>query len=469
MLNNWLTRTQLRTPQQKRLLSRITLVFMCLAAQWAMAQSTGSIQGKVTDTSGTPVFGAVITVEGADGTRHMTVSDTEGGFQISSLPLADYEIKISASGLSDWTAASVPASVNPESRPVLPVLQVAPVVTTVTVAAGPEEVATVQLNQELKQRALGVIPNYYVTYEKNPAPLSAGQKTHLGLRLLLDPMTFAGVGITAGIEQKMNSYREYGQGATGFAKRSAAAYGTAAQSIIITSVLADSVFHQDPRYLYSGEGTKVQRAWYAVKSAFLARGDNGKWQPPYASMMGMIASAELSQAYLPGSRTQYTLLGRSMMFRFAGLLGVNLAEEFFMKKLTTHKPTIEAENVPVLREGTPVRLIAVDGFRANGAMTGQTVSFVLAEDLVVNGKVLASTGEVASGQVGQVSPGERSDDGSKIGLEQVILRAGPVNVPLRSSQSRGAPSPMQYKELPESGKTAVTLYVARSVPFPEHS
>lgn len=223
------------------------MLFIGLAAQWAMAQSTGSIQGKVTDASGAPVLGAVITVEAADGTRRVTVSDGNGAFQISSLPLADYNVKVSASGLSDWTATKVPSSVDPESNPLAAVLQVAPVVTTVTVGLTPEEVATEQLNQELKQRALGVIPNYYVTYEKNPAPLSAEQKLHLGLRTLLDPTTFAGVAVTAGIQQGKNSYRQFGQGAQGFAKRFGAAYGIASDGIMITSVLADSVFHQDPR------------------------------------------------------------------------------------------------------------------------------------------------------------------------------------------------------------------------------
>ena len=47
-----------------------------------------------------------------------------------------------------------------------------------------------------------------------------------------------------------------------------------------------------------------------------------------------------------------------------------------------------------------------------------------------------------------------------------MLRAGTVNVPLRSSQVRGVAGPAQYKELPESGKVEVTMFVAESVQFP---
>ena len=214
------------------------LVSIWLAGQWAVGQATGSIKGNVTDASGAAVLGAVVTVESADGSRRMTVTDGDGAFQISSLTLGNYTVKISAYGFSDWTAANVPASVQPGSNPLVAVLQVAPSETRVTVGVGPEEVAAEQLKQELKQRALGVLPNFYVTYESHPAPLSPKQKLKLGSRLLLDPTTFAGVGVTAGLQQWTNSYHQFGQGLEGFAKRYGADYGTAATSILISTFQA---------------------------------------------------------------------------------------------------------------------------------------------------------------------------------------------------------------------------------------
>jgi hypothetical protein len=115
----------------------------------------------------------------------------------------------------------------------------------------------------------------------------------------------------------------------------------------------------------------------------------------------------------------------------------------------------------------PVTLIAVDGFGADGATAGQTVTFVLAQDLTLRGRVLARTGDVASGQVGQVSVPKVPGEARSVGLQPVTLRAGNVNVPLRSSQVRGGAEPVQYKELPESGKVEVTLFVAENVQFPE--
>jgi len=38
---------------------------------------------------------------------------------------------------------------------------------------------------------------------------------------------------------------------------------------------------------------------------------------------------------------------------------------------------------------------------------------------------------------------------------------------LRSNQARGAATPVQYHELPGSGKVVITLFVAENVVFPE--
>jgi len=443
------------------------LSFLCWAGSPAFAHEAGFIQGKATDSSGAPIYGAVVSVEGANGSPYKTVTDDAGAFRISSLEPGNYSVKISASGFSDWTASNVPASTSPESEPLMAILEVAPQVTAVTVGVPLEEVATEQISHELKQRTLAVIPNFYVSYESQPAPLSPKRKFHLALRLLVDPTTVAAAGTAAGIQQAKNSYWEWGQGAGAYAKRFAAAYGTAAHNLVITSVLAASVLHQDPRYFYSGHGPVARRVWYSFESAFRSKGDNGTWQPPYSGLIGTVISAEISNTYYPGTRTQYSLIGRSLAFHFVGLVAVNLAQEFLLKQLTSRKQELQSAAQIVLREGTPVRLIAVHGFSAEEAQDGRTISFILAEELTVNGRVLARAGDIASGQVRQVSRAQVSGEAIRVMLEGVTLRAGAVEVPLRSSLARGAAGPMQYRELPESGKIEVTLFVAKDVQFAE--
>jgi hypothetical protein len=442
----------------------LTILALLFGVQSAPAQEAGVIQGKVTDSSGAPIFGAVVTVEG--GGSRTTVTNIEGAFQISILPRGNFNVKISASGMSDWTAESVAVSAA-DTKPLLAVMQVAPTVTSVTVGLSPKELAEEQVKRETQQRVAGIIPNYFVAYDNHAAPLSPRQKFNLSFKTLIDPATFAAAGITSGIQQIRNSYYQFGQGSEGYSQRFGAAYGTTATNLVFTSVLAASVLHQDPRYFYSGKGTKKQRAWYAIESSFRAKGDNGKWQPPYSSVLGTVVAAELSQLYYPGFRTQYTLLGRGLMFHLGGLIGLNLAQEFFLKKFTSHAPG-PAASVPTLREGTPVKLIAVDGFGSQGVIGGQTVTFVLAEELTQSGRDLARIGDVAAGVVTEVTAGNSPDAAGTVALQKMMLRAGGnINVPLRSNQARGAATPVQYHELPGSGKVEITLFVAEKVTFPE--
>ena len=448
---------------------RVALWYPILALlftlQSAPAQEGGAIHGKVADSSGAPISGAVVSVQGA-GVSRMTVTDVEGAFQILLVGPGNYHVRVSASGMSDWTAEGVAAL---DTKALLATMQVAPTVTSVTVGLSPEELAEEQVKRQLQQRVMGIIPNFFVAYGDQAAPLSPRQKFNLSFKTLIDPGTIGAVGITAGAQQMFNSYYQFGQGAEGYSKRFAAAWGTAATNLFFTSVVAASVLHQDPRYFYSGKGTTKQRAWYAVKSAFLSKGDNGKWQPPYASVLGTTAAVELSNLYYPGSRTQYTLLGRGLMFHFGGLIALNLGQEFFLKRVTTHAPNKPAAEVPTLREGTPVKLIALNGFGAQPVTGGQTVTFVLAEALTQRGgRDLARTGDVALGVVSQVNAGNTPDGGGNAALENVMLHAnGNVNVPLRSNQARGSVTPVEYHELPGSGKVEVTLFVAKDVAFPE--
>jgi hypothetical protein len=129
----------------------------------------------------------------------MTVTDMDGAFRISLLPPGNFNVKISASGMSDWTAESVTASAA-ATKPLLAVMELAPAVTSVTVGLSPQELAEEQFKTERQQRLAGLIPNYFVAYD-NAAPLSPQQKFRLSFNTLIDPATFAAVGITAGIQQ----------------------------------------------------------------------------------------------------------------------------------------------------------------------------------------------------------------------------------------------------------------------------
>src|SRR5215471_119148 len=149
------------------------------------------------------------------GTIRGTVTDSS----LSAVEAGAYALTITAAGFADQkTDVSVVSGENPPLPPV--VLQIAPALTKVDVTLPPHELAVQQVHAEEKQRLLGIIPNFYVTYEPNAAPLTAAQKFHLGLRTLIDPETILGNAAGAGIEQWRNTTdRQFGQGMEGYAKR----------------------------------------------------------------------------------------------------------------------------------------------------------------------------------------------------------------------------------------------------------
>ena len=75
------------------------------------------------------------------------------------------------------------------------------------------EVAEEQIKEEEKQRVLGFVPNFYVSYVPDAAPLTSKQKFELAWKTTLDPVTFVLTGAVAGIQQANNVFRGYGQGA----------------------------------------------------------------------------------------------------------------------------------------------------------------------------------------------------------------------------------------------------------------
>src|SRR5690349_19812986 len=88
----------------------------------------------------------------------------------------------------------------------------------------PEQTRQAEQKKEDSQRMLGVLPQFGVTNQKNPAQLMPRQKFRLFYRTAFDPVEFGVVGLEAGISQANDSFSGYGQGAEGYAKRYGAAF-----------------------------------------------------------------------------------------------------------------------------------------------------------------------------------------------------------------------------------------------------
>ncbi len=326
----------------------------------AQTTAAGGIEGAVKDGTGAAVAGAIVTLEGATPASQRTaVSDGDGAFHFADVAPGNYKVSIAANGFSVWTADVAEAS-GESPAPLAAVLEVAPVSASVDVVP-PHELAAEQLKTEEKQRVLGVFPHYMVTYDANAAPLSAGQKFQLGWKTIIDPVSLIGAGVGAGIQQAQDRYPEFGQGVEGYAKRIGAIETSRVSGVLIRHVIVQAAFHQDPRYFYKGTGTFWSRVGYAIGTAFVCRGDNGRWQPDYSDVIGGTAASQVSRLYYPYTSRPYLRLWHDVLLGFGGRAENHLEEEFILRHLTTHThraggATVEA----ILKEGTPVSLISVE-------------------------------------------------------------------------------------------------------------
>jgi len=185
-----------------------------------------------------------------------------------------------------------------------------------------------------------VVPNFYVSYNWNAEPLTARQKFGLALRTTVDPATFLGAGIAAGIEQGLDDFPGYGQGAEGYAKRYGAAYTDGLVGVMLGGAVFPSLLHQDPRYFYMGTGSIRSRAWYAISTAFITRGDNGRWQPNYSNLLGTFAAAGVSNAYYPPASRGLQLTIDNSLLGIAGVAAGALLQEFVIRKFSRGVPAV---------------------------------------------------------------------------------------------------------------------------------
>ena len=265
----------------------------------APAPQPGSIVGTAMDTNGGTIPNASVVVQGiipAD--RYTTKTNDFGFFQIAGVNAGiSYRLRISAKGFGDWSLPSI--TLNPGQY--LEVTGITLAVTdtvTVAAAASTQEIATQEVELETKQRAFGVFPMFYAVYDPNPVPLSPKLKFKLALRTAIDPFSIGADVFLAGIKQANDSPR-YGQGVEGFAQRFGSDYANGFTDIMIGGAVLPTVLHQDPRYFYKGTGSKKSRVLHALSGPFIAKGDNGHWQPNFSSVGGYLASGAIANTYYP--------------------------------------------------------------------------------------------------------------------------------------------------------------------------
>ncbi|HET7105426.1 MAG TPA: carboxypeptidase-like regulatory domain-containing protein [Candidatus Acidoferrum sp.] len=310
-----------------------------LNTQHPETQVPGTIHGNVLDPNGTAVAGARVKLSRqGDSINPETQAGEDGLYSFAGVAPGPFQLSIAAEGFAAKTVSGI---VNSGESVVVPPITLALTteITEVRVELSPIELAQEQMKDEEKQRVLGFIPNFYVTYVPNAAPLNTRQKFELAWKSTIDPVTFGITGAIAGIQQANNQFSGYGQGAQGYAKRYGASYADIVTNTFIGGAILPSLFKQDPRYFYRGTGSKRSRVLYAIANSVICKGDNGHWQPSYSAILGGLAAGGISNLYYPASDRGAGLTFENAAIGIGATAAANLLQEFVIRKLTPHVPS----------------------------------------------------------------------------------------------------------------------------------
>jgi hypothetical protein len=293
------------------------------------------ISGTVTDANGQTIAGATVVLQSADpGDRQTASASDNGAFEFDNLkPGIEYHVAVSAKDMQPWESPPIVLVAGQyflltDIKLKLPGSEVS-----VTVYATQEQIATEQVIIAEKQRVFGFIPNFYVTYDPHPVPLTTKLKYKLALKASTDPVTFFGIGFMAAVYQA-GDVPDYQQGWDGYAQRVGAGIADTATDIFFGGAILPSLLHQDPRYFYQGTGTKKSRFLHAISYPYICKGDNGKTQPNFSSLGGDLISGAISNLYYPETNRGVGLVFEGFFITTAVRTVNSIIQEFVLRKLT---------------------------------------------------------------------------------------------------------------------------------------
>jgi hypothetical protein len=307
-----------------------------LLPKTADTDGSANVSGTVLDVSGASIAGAEVSLMHKGTELHSMLSGVSGEFNFTKLPAGSYVVIVNAKDFALFTSAEFVVAA--EQTYDVPNVSLSVATESTEMTVHPDEfIAAEQIRAAEKQRLVGIIPNFYTSYIYDTAPLTVKQKFAMAARGTFDPVSMVGVGVGAAIEQAMDTYPAYGQGAEGYAKRFGAKFADGRSSDFLTHAVFPSLFHQDPRYYYQGSSTIKSRLMHAVGSAFITRSDSGLTQPNYSYLLGDLSSAALSNLYYPQANRGVNLVFTNAAIGLAGRVAGNILREF-SKRATTNAP-----------------------------------------------------------------------------------------------------------------------------------
>jgi len=326
----------------KQLLQLSSLLLAFFVPSTALSQipvapqpQAASISGFVVDPDGAAIPHATVSLQGQAPDDKLTITaDDAGNFKVAGLKAGvSYTVSVVAKGFGTTTVTTAPLTPGADLAVTGLTLKPAAVDESVS-AATVQEVAMQEVYEETHQRVLGIIPNFYVVYDRSDeVPLSTKLKYQLALKTIFDVMTLTGAMFVAGMDQAAKT-PAYVEGARGFGQRVGANYAGAASDVFIGGAVLPALLHQDPRYYFQGTGTKKSRLLHALSSPIICMGDNGHKQFNISSIGGDLASGAIAETYTPARDRGAELVFTSALVVTGGREINAMFQEFVYGKLT---------------------------------------------------------------------------------------------------------------------------------------
>ena len=174
-------------------------------------------------------------------------------------------------------------------------------------------------------------------------PMTEKDRLQDYLRHMFSPESVLRSAAAAGINQGMNTPSEWHQGAEGYGRRFASAYGTHVVEATVMYGTA-TVLHEDNRYFRSGLTGFGPRFKYAVASTFLARRDDGSRRLSISRLSSYAAAAAISRSWQPPSTTGPVHAMDAFAISIAAEAGFNVAREFLPGIFRARRPVTTVQN-----------------------------------------------------------------------------------------------------------------------------
>jgi hypothetical protein len=163
----------------------------------------------------------------------------------------------------------------------------------------------------------------------NYRPLTGHERWELFLNsTFTTPGAYAPVLVTAAVSQLQRTPPEWGQGASGFNKRLAVAFGTnIVQGVIQTA--GDALTKEDPRFVRAGTGGFWHRAQHAVLFTVFTLDDRGRTRFGAANLASFYGSSVVSALWYPRGHNALREGVRAANLQIAMNAVFNLFQEFW--------------------------------------------------------------------------------------------------------------------------------------------